>query len=102
MSPLLCRVSDAGQRQRRDALPDEDAAEGRERDGAQRARLQSDARHEYRRYRGVTGSDQGVSVETHCVPISSQTLPSIPRDDSEAAPDRPTGKIAQIGRVGLH
>jgi len=41
-------------------------------------------------------------VETHCVPISSQTLPSIPRDDSEAAPDRPTGKIAQIGRVGLH
>ena len=36
------------------------------------------------------------------MPISSQTLPSIPRDDSEAAPDRPTGKIAQIGRVGLH
>jgi hypothetical protein len=47
-------------------------------------------------------SSRGVSVETHCVPISSQTLPSIPRDDSEAAPDRPTGKIAQIGRVGLH
>ncbi len=29
-----------------DALPDEDAAEGRERDGAQPARLQSDARHD--------------------------------------------------------
>ena len=45
-------------------LPDEDAAEGRERDGAQRTRLQSDARHEYRRYKGVVGSDQSVSVET--------------------------------------
>src|SRR3982074_1040456 len=33
--------------------PDEDAAEGRERDGARRTRLQSDARHEYRRYKGV-------------------------------------------------
>jgi Transposase DDE domain len=48
----------------RDALPDEDAAEGRERDGAQRTRLQSAARHEYRRYEGVAGSDQGVSAET--------------------------------------
>jgi hypothetical protein len=26
------------------------------------------------------------------VPISGKTLPSIPDDDSEAAPDRPTGK----------
>src|SRR5216684_4337033 len=48
----------------RDALPDEDAAEGRERDGAQRTRLQSDARHEYRRYKGGAGSDQSMSVET--------------------------------------
>ena len=30
----------------------------------QRARLQSDARHEYRRYRGVAGSDQSVRAET--------------------------------------
>jgi hypothetical protein len=26
--------------------------------------LQSDARHEYRRYKGVAGSDQGVSIAT--------------------------------------
>src|ERR1700704_5351158 len=57
-------VHDSQRTPGRDALRDEDAAKGRERDGAQRACLQSDARHEYRRYKGIAGSDQGVSVET--------------------------------------
>jgi len=38
----------------------------------------SEACHEYRRYNGVAGSDQSVVWRPHCVPISSQTLPSIP------------------------
>jgi hypothetical protein len=48
----------------RDALPNEDTTEGRQRDGAHRARLQSDACHEYRWHESVVGGDQSVSVET--------------------------------------
>jgi hypothetical protein len=48
----------------RDALPHEDTAEGRQRDGAHRARLQSNVCREYRWDEGVVGSDQSVSVET--------------------------------------
>jgi hypothetical protein len=41
----------------RDALPDEDVAEGRQRDGAQRARLQSDARYEHPRHQAADRGD---------------------------------------------
>jgi len=41
-------------------------------------------------------------VETHCAPISSQTLPNIPHDDSETALIVQQEKIAQIGGVALH
>ena len=44
----------------RDALPDEDAAEGCRRDGTARARLQSDARHEHRRHQAADGGDRGL------------------------------------------
>jgi hypothetical protein len=63
----------------RDALPDEDAAEGRERNGAQRTRLQSDAHHEYRRYEGVAGSDQSVSVEA---PLRADLEPDLAQHSS--------------------
>ena len=43
----------------RDALPDEAAAEGRHRDGAARARLQSHARDEHRRREAAAGGDPG-------------------------------------------
>ena len=65
-------------------------------------RLQSDARHEYRRHKGVAGSDQSVSVET---PLRADLEPNLAQHshgDSEGPPDRPTGTIAQISRVGLH
>jgi hypothetical protein len=42
----------------------------------------------------IDGSVVNIALPArpHCAPISSQTLPSIPYDDSEAASDRPTGK----------
>src|ERR1700704_4360670 len=69
-----------------------------------RTRLQLDARHEYRRYKGVAGSDQSVSVET---PLRADLEPDL---DQPAFPTttqrRPLivqeEKIAQISRVGLH
>ena len=76
----------------RDALPDEDAAEGRHRDGAARARLQSDARHEHRRHQAADGGDQGVSAETPLRADLGPDLAQHPHDNSEAVPDRPTGK----------
>jgi Transposase DDE domain len=45
----------------RDALPDEDAAEGCRRDGIARARLQFDARHEHRRHQAADGGDRGLT-----------------------------------------
>jgi hypothetical protein len=67
-------------------------AEGCERDGAQRARLQSDARHEYRWYKGVAGSDQGVSVEAPLrADLESGLAQHSPRWLRDG-PDRPTGK----------
>ena len=80
------------------ALLDEDAAEGRERNGAERARLQSDARHKYRRYTGVAGSDQSVSVEILC----GRSRTRLAQHSPMVAPDCPAGKIAQTSRVGLH
>jgi hypothetical protein len=44
----------------RDALLDEDAAEGRDRDGARGSRLQSDSRDQHRRSRADDGGGQGV------------------------------------------
>src|SRR5216684_1605530 len=43
-----------------DALSDEDAAEGGDRDGAARARLQPHARDEHRRYQTTSHGDPGV------------------------------------------
>jgi hypothetical protein len=43
-----------------DALSDEDAAEGGDRDGAARPRLQPHARDEHRRYQAIAGSHAGV------------------------------------------
>ena len=45
----------------RDTLPDEAAAEGRHRDGAARACLQSHARDEHRRCEAAPGGDPGLS-----------------------------------------
>src|SRR5688572_20556961 len=44
-----------------DPFPDEDAAEGRHRDGAQRACLQSDAGHEHRRRQAADRGDGGLT-----------------------------------------
>ena len=46
----------------RDALPDEDAATRRHRDGAQRARLQFDACDQHRWRHAAHGGDQGVGA----------------------------------------
>ncbi len=46
----------------RDALPDEDPAEGRHRDGTLRARLQSDAGDEHRRRQTAHRSDRGIAA----------------------------------------
>ena len=43
-----------------DALPDEDAAESSQRDGPQRAGLQSDARHEHRGHQAADDGAPGV------------------------------------------
>ena len=58
----------------RNALPDQDAAESRRRDGALGPCLQSDARHQYRRHqaahggnRGLTRLDCGLSDSKSCV-----------------------------------
>ena len=49
-----------------DALSDEDAAEGGDRDGAARARLQPHARDEHRRHQTAPGGDPGVRSVCCC------------------------------------
>jgi transposase len=49
-----------------DALSDEDAAEGGDRDGAARARLQPHARDEHRRYQTAPRSDPGLRSVYRC------------------------------------
>ena len=51
----------------RDALPDEDAAKGRHRDGTARAGLQSDARDEHHGHEAARGGDEGMSLPPTCV-----------------------------------
>src|SRR5512133_455627 len=49
-----------------DALSDEDTAEGGDRDGAARARLQPHARDEHRRYQTTPGRDPGLRSVSCC------------------------------------
>src|ERR1700746_2553393 len=49
-----------------DALSDEDAAEGSDRNGAARARLQSHARDEHRRYQTVPRGNPGLRSVSRC------------------------------------
>src|SRR5712672_228274 len=49
-----------------DALSDEDAAEGGDRDGAARARLQPHAREEHRRYQTTSRGDPGLRSVYRC------------------------------------
>jgi len=65
--------------------------------GRHREPFDRDARSDEYRLGSLTTGERGAgsqrrSASPHCVLILSQTLPSIPHDDSEAAPDRPTGK----------
>src|SRR5450755_4078980 len=85
----------------RDAFSDEDAAARRQRDGTLRARLQSDARDEYRRYQAADGGDCGVALgalqRLSEVITKLRTL----RPCMRTASERVSAKIAQIGRAAI-
>jgi hypothetical protein len=61
-------------------FPNEDTAEGRKRNGTQRARLQFDAHLEYRRRQGADGGDQGVAPAPTMVPLRPYDRATCPDD----------------------
>jgi hypothetical protein len=63
-----------------DAFSDEDAAEGGDRDGAARARLQPHARDEHRRYQTAPRGDPGLRSVSCCAHfVTVQSLSAAPR-----------------------
>jgi transposase len=75
----------------RDTLPNEDAAEGRHRDGALGARLQSDARDEHPRRQAADRSDRGIGAG----PLACRSRTGIAQHAltmTRGGPDRAPGK----------
>jgi hypothetical protein len=68
MERRLAQIEHAEDADGGDALSDEDTAEGGDRDGAARARLQPHARDEHRRYQTVPCGDPGLRSVSWCAP----------------------------------
>src|SRR6202022_2423599 len=80
-----------------DALSDEDAAEGGDRDGAARARLQPHARDEHRRYQTAPRGDPGLrSVYRLCAPCDRSGRSAWREVAPGVTPDSIRQKYAQM------
>src|ERR1700682_2462506 len=79
-----------------DALSDEDAAEGGDRDGAARPRLQPHARDEHRRYQTTSRGGPGVRSVYCCAPCDHSGRSARPEDTPGLTPDSIRQKYAQM------
>src|SRR6266567_3271983 len=78
-----------------DALSDEDAAEGGDRDGAARPRLQPHARDEHRRYQTTSRGGPGVR-SVYCCACDRSGRPARPEVAPGLTPDPIQQKYAQM------